>query len=176
MPRTNSISLRDKIKPHLQYASYVARHKWFVFRAGLQTRAPLWRLAIHDWSKLSVGEWSPYVHSFYGPGDRKLKAINDAFDAAWLHHQHRNPHHWQHWLLQEDDGVLKVLEMPEKFVREMVADWMGAGRAITGKWDTVGWYEKNCHKIKLAPKTRELTEQLLGYAKTHTFASGGRLR
>lgn len=163
-----------RIRPHLKYASYVVRHKWFVFRAGLQTGAPLWRLIIHDWSKLTPAEWFPYVRSFYGPQPR-TDAVKDAFDAAWLHHQHRNPHHWQHWLLQEDDGALKLLEMPEHFVREMVADWMGAGRAITGKWEARSWYEKNCHKIKLHPATQELTERLLGYAKTHTFASGGRV-
>lgn len=148
------------IKPHLRYASYVARHKWFVFRAGLKTRAPLWRLVIHDWSKLSAAEWTPYVRSFYGPQPR-TNDTKRAFDAAWLHHQHRNPHHWQHYLLQEDDGDLKVLPIPEKLIREMVADWMGAGRAITGKWEVAEWYEKNRHKIKLDDATRSRVEALL---------------
>jgi hypothetical protein len=84
------------MKPHLKYASYVARHKWFVLRAGLKVRAPLWRLIIHDWSKLTPAEWGPYVRSFYGKQGRTPE-VRAAFDAAWLHHQHRNPHHWQHW-------------------------------------------------------------------------------
>jgi hypothetical protein len=155
--------LSPSVSAHLRYASYVARHKWFVFRAGLKTGVPLWRLLIHDWSKLTPAEWSPYVRSFYGPQPR-TDEVKQAFDAAWLHHQHRNPHHWQHWLLQEDDGDLKTLEMPEHFVREMVADWMGAGRAITGKWETIQWYEKNREKIKLHPASRDLTERVLAYA------------
>lgn len=148
------------MKAHFQYASYVARHKWFVFRAGLKTRAPIWRLVIHDWSKLSPAEWRPYVATFYGSlsDEPHVKA---AFDRAWLHHQHRNPHHWQHWLLREDDGGSKILPMPEHFVREMVADWMGAGRAITGKWEVGLWYSKNADKILLAPETELLVGQLI---------------
>ena len=146
--------------PHLRYASYVARHKWFVFVAGLRTGAPLWRLLIHDWSKMSLAEWGPYVRSFYGKQGRTPE-VRAAFDRAWLHHQHRNPHHWQHWLLREDEGDTKALPMPEHFVREMVADWMGAGRAITGKWEVGKWYTDNAHKIVLAPETEKLVGQLV---------------
>jgi hypothetical protein len=159
------------MRPHLKYASYVARHKWFVFRAGLRTGAPLWRLLIHDWSKFTPAEWFPYVQTFYGPklphGEARLHVRipwgygPGAFDKAWLHHQHRNPHHWQHWLLREDDGDTKALRMPTPLVREMVADWMGAGRAITGKWGCGAWYADNAQKIVLHPETRALVEYLL---------------
>lgn len=146
--------------PHLKYASYIVRHKWFVFLAGRRVgRIPLWRLIIHDWSKMSPAEWGPYVQSFYGP--ERTPAVRKAFDVAWLHHLHMNPHHWQHWLLQEDDGGLKTLEMPKHFAREMVADWMGAGRAITGKWEVQEWYAKNHAKIQLHPDTRRLVSWLL---------------
>jgi hypothetical protein len=145
------------MRPHLRYASYVARHKWFVLRAGLGTGAPLWRLVIHDWSKMSHAEWTPYVKTFYDAE----RASPEAFDAAWLHHQHRNPHHWQHWLLREDDGLTKTLQMPEPLVREMVADWMGAGRAITGKWGVEAWYCSSKHKMQLHPKTQRLVEALI---------------
>lgn len=159
-----------KAGPHLTYASYIVRHKWFVFRAGLKTGAPLWRLVIHDWSKLTPAEWKPYVQKFYGNwghadsfahAEAIMASVNDAFDRAWLHHLHRNPHHWQHWLLQEDDGDLKVLPIPEHFIREMVADWMGAGRAITGRWEVAEWYTKNRTVIRLEPVTRTEVEKLI---------------
>ena len=89
-------------------------------------------------------------------------AVDAAFDRAWLHHQHANPHHWQHWVLREDSGAVKALPMPEHFVREMVADWMGAGRAITGKWEAAEWYTKNAGKMTLHPDTRARVESLLG--------------
>jgi hypothetical protein len=100
-------------------------------------------------------------------GERRA-AIGRAFDRAWLAHQHRNPHHWQHWLLREDDGDLKVLPMPEKFVREMVADWMGAGRAITGQWGATDWYLANFGRIVLDPETRKQVHELLGL-KSHDY-------
>src|SRR5437868_1583323 len=103
---------------HWKYAVYLARHKWFVFVAGLRTKAPLWRLIIHDWSKFLPCEWFPYVEYFYGEKVRLQKEewddsrywplaqkYYDAFDRAWIHHQHRNPHHWQHWVLREDSGA-----------------------------------------------------------------------
>ncbi len=145
------------VKAHLRYAKYVARHKWFVLLAGRKTHAPLWRLLIHDWSKLTPTEWGPYVRKFYMPD----KTNSAEFDLAWLHHQHHNPHHWQHWLLRQDDGMHRVLSMPEDVVREMVADWMGAGRAITGRWEIVEWYESNADKIRLHSKSRKLVERLI---------------
>lgn len=159
------------VRPHLRYASYVARHKWFVFRAGLKTGAPLWRLVIHDWSKLSPAEWGPYCRRFFGGRSGMLDKAADPedFHRAWTHHWHLNAHHWEHWITAEG----KPMTMPDHFIREMVADWMGAGRAITGKWEVLSWYEKNCHKIKLAAGTRERVERLLGYAKTHDVAAPG---
>lgn len=145
------------MSPHLRYLSYVARHKWFVFVAGRKTGAPLWRLLIHDWSKITPAEWGPYVRTFYD----ESRARPGEFDVAWLHHQHRNPHHWQHWLLREDDGDTKRLVMPDDLVREMVADWMGAGRAITGRWQVKTWYAQNAHKILLEDSTRRRVEALV---------------
>lgn len=141
---------------HWLYLKYLVRHKWFVFIAGLGTKAPLWRLVIHDWSKFLPKEWFPYVNYFYGEN-----ADENEFDRAWLHHQHLNPHHWQHWVLREDSGNIKVLDMPEHFIREMVADWMGAGRAITGKWEAAEWFKKNEEKIQLSPKTLARVKELL---------------
>ncbi len=165
---------------HWRYLKYVLRHKWFVFVAGRKMGAPLWRLLIHDWSKFSPTEWGAYARYFYAPkpvaayGDarnhgglapseceRIIAQRRAAFDRAWLHHQHANPHHWQHWVLREDDGATKALRMPEHFAREMVADWMGAGRAITGRWEAREWYEKNGTVMILNMHTRTLVERLL---------------
>jgi hypothetical protein len=106
---------------------------------------------------MTPAEWGPYVRTFYD----KAKSVPGEFNKAWLHHQHHNPHHWQHWLLQNDDGTKTCLEMPEDLVREMVADWMGAGRAITGKWEVATWYEKNKFKIQLHALTRMQVERLI---------------
>lgn len=146
------------LKPHLRYASYVVRHKAFVAYAGWKhTGAPVWRLVIHDWSKMSPAEWGPYVRTFYDPDNARA----GEFDEAWLHHQHHNPHHWQHWVLRNDDGSTKPLDMPLDLVREMVADWMGAGRAITGEWKVGEWYLRNVLKLNLSLLTQRRVERML---------------
>ena len=142
---------------HLKYLRYLLRHKWFVVVAGLRCGVSIWRLLIHDWSKFLPCEWFPYTAYFYG------EKVRLQCDRAWLHHQHLNAHHWQHWMLREDSGRVKLLEMPEQVWREMVADWLGAGRAITGKWEAAEWYAKNREIIQLAPETREGVEALLAH-------------
>lgn len=143
---------------HIEYFSYVVRHKWFValacFRRGL-----IWQGIIHDWSKFLPCEWLPYVESFYGGHVTRPEWVKLSFDRAWLHHQHANPHHWQHWILREDSGKTKILEMPEKYRLEMLADWEGAGRAISGRRDWVPWFRANQDKILLHPHTLAAIEE-----------------
>ena len=55
-----------------------------------------------------------------------------------------------------------ALPMPEKAVLEMVADWRGAGRAISGKDETKEWYAKNKDNMILHTATRNLVEKMLG--------------
>lgn len=133
------------VRKNWLYAKYLFRHKWFVFLAGAMTGAPLWRLVIHDWSKLRPCEWVPYREFFYGV---RTPEVTAAFERAWLSHIHWNKHHWDHWC-SKDHGAFKALPMPDKYVREMVADWAGAGRAITGRWDLNVWYEKNRSEMLL---------------------------
>lgn len=167
---------------HIRYIRYIAIHKWFVMLACFR-RGLIWQGLIHDWSKFLPSEWLPYAESFYGDGrfkhEQRMQAINvlghdpflpeyvirDRFDRAWLAHQHRNPHHWQHWVLREDSGKIKVLEMPVRYAVEMVCDWEGAGRAITGKLGgTQAWYLKNAHNIQLHPETLKLVAEILDIA------------
>lgn len=166
------------MKKHLRYARYVARHKWYVFLACCDLGIP-WRGILHDWSKFLPCEWNPYVEYFYGEPLQSYRAYygdvremhlsagctkeqrQERFDAAWLHHQHANKHHYQHWVLRNDDGDTRILQMPDVYMREMVADWRGAGRAL-GKPDTAAWYAKNREHILLHPITRVSVESFLG--------------
>lgn len=113
------------------------------------------RVVMEDASQSGMAVWA---WSF----EVKRIEVRAAFDRAWLHHQHANPHHWQHWVLREDSGAVKALPVPYPLVREMVADWAGAGRAITGGWEVAQWYAKNREKQELHPDTRRYVEDLLG--------------
>jgi Family of unknown function (DUF5662) len=148
------------MKKYILYAWYVIRHKWFVF--GECCKRGIWLQGIvHDWSKLLPDEWGPYAEFFYGSKITDSKAAR-AFNVAWLRHQHRSPHHWQHWVLREDDGTTVALEMPKRFATEMLCDWIGAGKAILGrKANTPAWYVKNKDKILLHPATRDWVEHSL---------------
>jgi hypothetical protein len=156
----------------VKYASYVLRHKWFVlvgcFKMGLY-----WRGLTHDISKMFPSEWFPYANFFYGV---KSKPVRDKtgyykptdtgdkeFDFAWLLHQKRNDHHWQWWVLPEDDGGEKVLPMSHEATLEMVCDWRGAGMAQGHGIDSIPWYTKNKDKMRLHPRTRAHVELLIGY-------------
>lgn len=164
---------------HLKYLKYVLRHKWFVFIACRQCKVGLWQSLIHDWHKFLPSEWIAYAENFYGShfkwsethGDaRNFLSYKDSkewwssrFDFAWNAHQKRGKHHWQYWILINDSSEPKqqALQMPRKYYTEMVADWWGAGRAITGHWDAFTWYQKNRHNIILHPETRVAVEAML---------------
>lgn len=152
------------MKKYLKYFQYLFRHRWYVmlecFKYGL-----IWQGLVHDWSKFLPDELIPYANFFYGGDNRKDRFYDPKdgstdFNYAWLKHQRRNPHHWQSWLLQEDDGDKFPLKMPVKYAIEMVCDWRGAGKA-SGYNDTPAWYLRNKEKIILHEETRKFVETLL---------------
>lgn len=143
---------------HWKYLLYVLRHKWFVFVAGRKIRVGLWRLIKHDWHKFLPSEWGPYVRTFYKPDGSKQYVESAAFAYAWNLHQKRADHHWQHWMITWDRGNTEEIEMDVCASLEMLADWYGAGRAITGKWGADEWYFKNRDKIRLHKETRSFVE------------------
>ena len=160
-----------RLRQHLAYSRYVLRHKWYVFWACRELHVPLWQALVHDWTKFLPVEWGPYARNFYNPDGSKRTVRDDSgaynptdqelpFQRAWLHHQ-RAKHHWQAWVVLGDAGYLVALPMPSRYVREMVADWCGAGRAIAGVRYPHGWYEANQSKMNLHPDTRHHVHQLL---------------
>jgi hypothetical protein len=155
------------------------------FKVGLY-----WRGLAHDLSKFLPSEYIPYMNHFYGKdshhkdGNHMPKGIkkgrdetgyynptdtgDKAFDFAWLLHQKRNRHHWQWWVLPEDDGGLKILPMPYSYCLEMVCDWVGAGKA-QGFWspkddkyfETRSWYRKNSCHMQIHEKTKKFVEAII---------------
>lgn len=110
----------------------------------------------HDKSKYDKEEYYAYGEYFYGDKDE------EEFNKAWLHHQHHNPHHWQHWLLREDDNKeLVALEMPKKYVKEMICDWLSFSIKSGDLQEIHKWYKENKKKQLLHEKTRELVEKYL---------------
>ena len=150
-----------KVRKHMLYLQYIIRHKWYVFLYACKLGIP-WLGIAHDMSKFLPSEWQPYKRYFYGHYEgNALEKTRADFDQAWLRHIHRNTHHWQWWVLHEDSGQVICLPMPDRYLREMIADWHGAGRAagrITSNWQ---WYQENADKIQLHPSTRYQLEAYL---------------
>lgn len=141
---------------YLKFLWSLLRHKWFVFRAGLVLHIPIWRLIVHDMSKFSPSEFGRYARNFQGdysssPNDKKKVSLE--FSFAWLHHENRNPHHWGYWIPRTGKKANKPLPMPEVYVREMVADCLGAGRAYTGSWNIAVWLNEHGRDWKIRDET-----------------------
>lgn len=161
---------------YFKYLKYVIIHKYYVMIECFKLGVPL-RGILHDWHKLLPSEFIPYARYFYGKwhswnnlhGDIRnhiskkdtQEYVDEQFDIAWLKHQHRGKHHWQYWLLKEDSGKLIALPMPDKYRKEMLADWIGTGKAINGKNDVKDWYYKNRQNMILHPATKFWIEKEL---------------
>lgn len=146
---------------HWSNLRYLIQHKWFVFQAMREIGGSIWLALTHDLSKFRPSEWIPYANRFYAEDGSKHREKSPAFDRAWKEHQNLNPHHWQHWVLFTDNKEIKAVEIPRKYVYEMVADWMGTERVKTGKRDCCEWYEKNKDNMTLHPETRKLVEEII---------------
>lgn len=147
---------------YIKFLKSLLWHKWYVFLAGLKTGVPLWRLIVHDWQKFTPQEFPYYARHFFGVDDeyknnetmeafQKYGVVEAApfghfederFALAWLHHENTAPHHWGYWIARSGK-YQKPLPMPETYIREMIADWMGAERAYGGTWNMEKWLSKN---------------------------------
>lgn len=115
------------------------------------------QLKWHDITKWGQDEYDAYDHYFYGSGEKD----EDEFNKAWLHHIHCNPHHWQHWLLHEDEGKALAIEIPRNYILEMICDWMSFAIAAGYMNDVAEWYEKHKDIMILHENTRKTVEEII---------------
>lgn len=115
------------------------------------------QISEHDASKYSEEEYEPYALYFNVDKEKYL----DGFNMAWNHHQKANPHHWQYWMLREDDGDFILLEMPKNYVIEMICDWLAFSIIKNDLSEIQKFYDKNKNRIELNPNTRKYVEEIL---------------
>lgn len=116
----------------------------------------------HDASKSELDEYFAYDAYFYG-GNRSYQVVQD-FNKAWLLHIHRNPHHWQYWVLLHDEPGegMEVLDMEYKYIVEMICDWWAFSWREENLYEIFKWYDKHKDYMKLSDKTRKTVENILG--------------
>lgn len=121
-----------------------------------------WQIGMaHDESKTQPDEYEAYDAYFYG-GNRSYDVVQ-AFNKAWLMHIHRNPHHWQHWVLindEPDEGEV-LIQMPYNYIVEMICDWWAFSWAKGDLTEIFKWYEAHKDHIKLHEASRASVEYIL---------------
>ena len=133
-------------------------------------------LVAHDSSKLMFDEYPAYDRHFYS--DLPMDETLEEFNLAWLKHVHRNPHHWQYWILVNDDlgdEFLNALEMPQNYVLEMLCDWWSfswRGWPLYEPDRIFEWWDRHKGIMILHPKTRELIHDTIWTMKEKLKVSG----
>ncbi|MEY8515354.1 DUF5662 family protein [Lachnospiraceae bacterium 29-84] len=160
-----------------QYDQYLIQHKENVKKGfdWLQTNLPElvegipnleWQCRFaHDQSKFEPDEYAAYDAYFYG-GNKSFAVVQE-YRRAWLLHIHRNPHHWQHWVLVNDnpDEGEVILEMPINYILEMICDWWAFSWAEGRLLEIFKWYDGHKNYMKLCPNTRRKVEEILSKIK-----------
>lgn len=119
----------------------------------------------HDTSKYSDEEYDAYDKYFYG-GNRSY-AVVEEFRRAWFHHIHVNPHHWQYWVLVNDDpkeGTI-ALDMPDEYIIEMICDWWSFSWRSGDLTEIFKWYDDHKDSMILHERTRASVELILTMIK-----------
>ncbi len=159
-----------------EYDKYLSEHITNVRRAFLwinnnlpeiienygETRA---HIMDHDRSKYDKEEYDAYDRYFYGK-DRSYAVVRN-YNLAWVHHIHNNPHHWQHWVLINDDEKegLKALDIPNSYIIEMICDWWSFSWTKGNLFEIFDWYDSHKNYMMLSEKTRRFVESYLGKIK-----------
>jgi len=157
----------------------VIPHKVEVFKAGIELSVVLPEqcridelefinnLWIHDLSKFSAVEALGYS----GWNFQTKSGDKEGFEIAWNHHKNHNPHHPEYWLSVDKGGQVEPLRMPNIYIVEMIADWIGAG--ITYGNTLEKWLPENLHKFKLHPDSLLFLHQVLRSIGIKTRFQGG---
>lgn len=167
--KRSELTLFKKIKGHL---STVFRHKKYVYQAMRDCGHPI-RGLLHDMSKFGPVELFESI-KFY-TGDRspiENAKKKQGYSDAWLHHKGKNKHHSQYWI-DNSWGVTVPLEIPFKYLLELICDTIGAGKAYSEnrgeKWHQglpIQYYRERDCRSYYHPKTREkLTKYYLDIAE-----------
>ena len=158
----------------VQYDLYLDRHRENVQKAFRWIQSNLPELLIddfdyewqtdfaHDQSKYEPDEYEAYDAYFYG-NNPSYQVVQD-FKRAWLLHIHRNPHHWQHWILVNDDpeeGEV-LLEIPYEYIIEMICDWWSFSWEKGNPFEIFVWYDEHKEYMRINPDSRKIIEDILG--------------
>lgn len=161
----------------LEYIDYIVNHRANLWRIWYEVWPSLTKsfhlkegdlvkvpdlIIKHDNSKFSVEEFEPYRNYFYPAHGQKVTGVEDAMNMAYRVHIWRNPHHWQHWFLAEDDGNDVSYRMPVENIVELLCDW-GAMKFVYADTTIEEWYNQRKETIRLHHHSKKVLENLIPY-------------
>lgn len=94
------------------------------FKCGLY-----WQGLTHDLSKYSPVEFINGVKFFTGKGSPHMgERTKYGYSKAWLNHKGRNKHHAEYWQDIRPNGKTEPIDMPRKYIAEMICDRVAASK------------------------------------------------
>ena len=155
----------------LKHFKKVCTHKYWVFRYCVKAGIPL-QGVLHDMSKFSPVEFFESVKYYQGTSSPidAAKKVN-GYSEAWMHHKGRNKHHYEYWQDNFDNGGV-ALEIPMKYKKEMICDYVGAGRAYFGKAFTIEkeyewWQAKKAKPIAMHKNDMAFLDEFFEMCMSH---------
>lgn len=130
------------MKNYLHHLQQLLKHKIYVLIAGTKLGCSFRRLLVlHDLSEIFYYESSDFRDS-------------------------RKKCDWRYWVHIPNgiDKSYKIIEIPEKYVYEMIANWMASVKEELGQFKyIVDWYENNHECMLIHPATDRLIRTILEY-------------
>ena len=125
MNQINMGKLSKHLKTVRTHRKYVRRMCW---KMGL-----FWQGLLHDLSKYSITELKmcKYWTGKGSPHQACREVIG--YSPSWIHHYHKNKHHFQYWWDEDEEGKIIPIKMPYKYVIESFCDMVGASKAYNAK-------------------------------------------
>lgn len=140
---------------YFKHFKRITKHRWYVFMLCCKAGIPLQGF-LHDLSKYSLIEFLEGV-KYYNDECSPINVCKkeNGWSRAWLHHKGRNPHHYEYWQDNFNDGG-QPIQMPYKYALELVCDYIAAGKTYYSKkfsyQKEFEWWQKRRHKA-MHPQT-----------------------
>ena len=153
------------LKRFIGHARTVHKHRAAVcklcFKCGLY-----WQGLTHDLSKYSFTEFWNGVKFYTGTSSPHVgERSKYGYSKAWLHHRGRNKHHPDYWQDIRPNGTTEPIEMPAKYLVEMLCDRIAASIIYLGDKYTdeapLNYFQSHREENPIHPQTSLLIEEYL---------------
>ena len=117
-----------------------------------------WYIDFHDDTKTVPDEYEAFDNYLFG---KVTKEVEQKYIRAKLEHRHRNPHHWEYWILYTTDGPPIALDMEYPYIIEMICDWWSFSWESGDLFDIFDWYAEHKKYMRMSKKTKKTVEDIL---------------